>query len=85
MEQVTQDVMDVTKAVSEAVTKLPGVVDAFEARITELVSRSTGMSQEDRDALTGAVTELKSDLATVVGALADAGDGVDEGTAPPAP
>lgn len=81
MEQATQDVMDVAKSIGEAVVKLPGMVDAFEARITDVIKNSTGMSQEDKDALAGAVTDLKSDLATVTGALADAADGTDEAAA----
>lgn len=70
--------------VGAAVAKIPGAIDAFEARITELLNNS-GMSQEDKDAITKATADLRTATGVALAAAADAADGVDEGAGTPAP
>lgn len=82
---MTQEVDDLKTAVTEvmtAVDQLPGVVDAFEARITTLIANS-GMSQADKDAVTAATADLRSSVAKALAAVADATDGIDEGAPTP--
>lgn len=86
VQAMTQEVEDLKQAVTDvkaAVGQIPGVIDAFEARITAILANS-GMSQEDKDAITQATADLRATTATALAAVADANDGTDEG-APPAP
>lgn len=82
--RMTQEIDDLKQAVADvkaAVDQFPGAVNAFEARITEILKNS-GMSQEDKDAITGATADLKAALATATDSLADAADGTDEADTP---
>ena len=68
--QVAQDLKD-------AVAPLPGAIDAFEARITQLI-KDAGVTPEVAAQFDAALADLKNTVAGVQTDVADATDGVDE-------
>lgn len=79
--KMDQDISDLQQAITDigtAVDQLPGMVDAFEARITDIIKNSTGMPAEDRAALKQATVDLRSKATKIAEAIADATDGIDE-------
>lgn len=81
MEPVVAELMTTVSNIKGA---LPGVADAVNA-LEAAVTAAGGMSQEDKDAITAATNDLKDALQGITDAVADAGDGTDEGATPPTP
>jgi uncharacterized protein YoxC len=83
MEQIDELVATVAD-VKAKVESFGPAVDAFEARITDLIKNS-GMSEEDKAKVAAAVADLKAVATTAQGAVDDAANGVDEAAGTPAP
>lgn len=69
---------EASKELLDVVNAIPPAVDAFEARITEILSRPAIDTPETK-------ADIAAAVATLRGALADAADGVDEAATPATP
>lgn len=78
MEPITQQIVDAVAGLVQAVTPLPGAVNALEAAVTAATSNTTGMSQEDKNALAAALANIQDVAKTIGDSVSDAQDGIDE-------
>lgn len=75
-DQLTQ----VANDLKAAVAPIPGAIDGFEARITQLV-KDSGVPADVAAQFDAALSDLRSTITNVNTAVADAADGVDEAAA----
>ena len=81
---IMEQIEELVAVVADVKAKVEGfvpAVNAFEARITDIIKNS-GLSAEDKAKVEAAVADLKAVAVTAKAATDDAADGVDEAAAP---